>query len=120
MEDFKIMVRLLAAIQPQEGAAVFDTSRIGENALKTTAQKRDMLAYKLKKDGYIDGLFVVDDVDNQAYPYIAWANSHPYVTIKGLSFMQECEPFRKAAKELKDVAGQTATAIINNQINGML
>lgn len=120
MEDFKIMVRLLAAIQSQEGAAVFDTSRIGENALKTTAQKRDMLAYKLNKDGYIDGLFVVDDVDNQAYPYIAWANSHPYVTIKGLSFMQECEPFRKAAKELKDVAGQTAAAIITNQINGML
>lgn len=61
MEDFKIMVRLLAAIQSQEGAAVFDTSRIGENALKTTAQKRDMLAYKLNKEGYIDGLFVVDE-----------------------------------------------------------
>ena len=52
--------------------------------------------------------------------YIAWANSHPYVTIKGLSFMQECEPFRKAAKELRDVAGKTAAAIITNQINGML
>lgn len=61
MEGFKIMVRLIAAIQSQEGAAVFDTSRIGENALKTTAQKRDMLAYKLNKEGYIDGLFVVDE-----------------------------------------------------------
>lgn len=120
MEDFKIMVRLFAAIQSQEGSAVFDTSRIEENALKTTAQKRDMLAYKLNKEGYIDGLFVVDDVDNRAYPYIAWANSHPYVTIKGLLFMQECEPFRNAAKELMDVAGQTAAAIITNQINGML
>lgn len=39
MEDFKIMVRLLAAIQSQEGAAVFDTSRIGENALKNHGTK---------------------------------------------------------------------------------
>ena len=64
--------------------------------------------------------FWLMNVDNQAYPYIAWANSHPYVTIKGLSFMQECEPFRKAAKKLRDVAGKTAAAIITNQINGML
>lgn len=28
MENFKFMVRLLAAIQAQEGAAVFDTSNI--------------------------------------------------------------------------------------------
>ncbi len=79
-----------------------------------------MLAYKLNKDGYIDGLFAIDDVDNQAYPHIMWTQSHPYVTIKGLAYMQECEPFRKAAKELKDVAGKTAAAIITNQINGML
>lgn len=61
MEDFKFMVSLLAAIQAQEGAAVFDTSYISESVLQTTAQKRDMLAYKQNKDGYIDGLFVVDE-----------------------------------------------------------
>ena len=120
MEDFKLMVRLIAAIQSQEGSAVFDTSLITENALKTTAQKRDMLAYKLNKDGYIDGLFVVEDVDNQPYPHIMWANSHPYVTIKGLTFMQESEPFRKAAKELKDFTSQVASAVISNQINQIL
>lgn len=120
MEDFKFMVRLLAAIQAQEGAAVFDTSYISESVLQTTAKKRDMLAYKLNKDGYIDGLFAIDDVDNQAYPHIMWTQSHPYVTIKGLAYMQECEPFRKAARELKELAGQSAAAVIANQINGML
>ena len=94
MDDFKVMARLLAAIRASEESPVFDVALIDEKVLKTTAVNRDLLAVKLQKAGYIEGLTIIDDVDNQKVPHVAWEKSKPAVTLKGLTWMQENEILR--------------------------
>ena len=58
MDDFKVIARLLAAIRASEGSPMFDVALVDEKVLKTTAANRDLLAVKLQKAGYIEGLAV--------------------------------------------------------------
>lgn len=115
-DDFKVMVRLLSAIRASEEKPVFDPLLIDEKVVKTTAEHRDSLAVKLQKAGYIEGLFVLDGIDNMTKPVVLWNNSHPSVTISGLEYIRTSEPLRKAAQEIKEigisVAAQTAAAAI--------
>ena len=118
MEDFKIMARLLAAIRAGESCPAFNTALVDERVLKTTAENRDALARKLAKAGYIDGLYIVETLD-EGPDMILWEESRPEVTVKGLEFMQQSEPLHKAIQELKSVAAQTAAAVIANQLGKM-
>lgn len=118
MEDFKIMARLLAAIRAGENSPAFNTALVDERVLKTTAENRDALARKLAKAGYIDGLYIIETLD-EGPDTILWEESRPEVTMKGLEFMQQSEPLHKAIQELKSVAVQTAAAVIANQLSKM-
>lgn len=114
MDDFKIIARLLAAIRAGEDEAVFPLALIGEGVLRTTAQRRDSLALKLQKAGYIEGLYLVDGIDNAPFPVILWDNSHPTITLRGLEYIQETKPLQKAIGELaKSAAGVLPTVIMN-------
>lgn len=118
MDDFKTIARLLAAIRAGERGPAFNTALVDERVLKTTAENRDALARKLAKAGYIDGLYIVETLD-EGPNVILWEESHPEVTMKGLEFMQQSEPLHKAIQELKSVAAQTAAAVIANQLGKM-
>lgn len=118
MDDFKIIVRLLAAIRAGEEHEVFNTALVDERALKATPAARDALARKLQREGYIDGLYIIETLDNGP-DTILWEQSHPSVTIKGMEFMRNSEPLKKAAAELRNAAVQTAAAMIANQIGKM-
>ena len=109
MDDFKVMARLLAAIRASEESPVFDVALIDEKVLKTTAVNRDLLAVKLQKAGYIEGLVIIDD-------YVAWEKSKPAVTLEGLTWMQENKPLRKAINELKDDGISVAAKAVSNYI----
>lgn len=119
MDDFKVMARLLAAIKASEEQRSFSPSMVSAKVLKTTEEKRDGLAVKLQKDGYIDGLFVVDDIDNMPYPVVMWESSNPTITIKGLEFIQTSKPLRKAGAELKSMGEDVAAKAVAAAISGM-
>lgn len=116
MEDFKLIVQLLAAVKAGEENPVFNCLLVDEKTLKATPAQRDRMAVKLQKAGYIDGLYIIDDVDNQAAPVILWQNSHPSITLEGLQYMRENSALRTAARELMDagisLAAQTTANVI--------
>ena len=118
MDDFKIIARLLAAVRVGEGQKVFDCALVDEKVMKAPAAKRDSLAIKLQKEGLIDGLFVVDDIDNQPLPVVMWEYSHPSITLAGLEYIDTNSALKKARRELRDigaaVAGQAIAATITN------
>ena len=118
MNDFKVIARLLTAIRKSEESPVFNTALVSEQALQTTAVNRDILARKLYKDGYIDGLYIIDGVDNVSCPVILWDNSKPEVTLKGLEYMEESSPLRKALKEIEAVGSAVAAAVVTSAITG--
>lgn len=115
MNDFKLMARLLAAIRAGEGGP-FNCALVDERVLKATAKDRDRMALKLQKAGYIEGLFVIDDVDNQPAPVILWANSSPAVTLEGMAYMQENNSLRKAYQEIRDIGVELASKTVANVI----
>ena len=119
MDDFKIIARLLAAIRASEGNPVFNPALVDERVLNTAESKRDILAVKLQKAGYIEGLFVVDDVDNQAVPHVIWERSKPCVTISGLEWMESSAPLKKAIQEVKGTAVELAAKVVSNTLMGM-
>lgn len=119
MDDFKVIARLLAAIRASEESPVFDVALVDEKVLKTTAANRDLLAVKLQKAGYIEGLVVIDGASNQAALFVAWDRSKPAVTLEGMTWMQTNEPLRKTVKELKDVGTTAAAQIVSNFIQKM-
>ena len=117
MKDFQTMVRLLAAIRAGEGKP-FNTALVDERVLKTYDAERDALACKLQREGYIDGLYIIETLD-EGPDTVLWEQSRPEVTIKGLELMQNSEPLRKAAEELKNAAVQTAAAMVAGKIAQM-
>ena len=117
--DMHTMARILAAIRANEGNLVFNTSLVDEKIIKADAKTRDWIALQLQKEGYIEGLFVIDDIDNMERPYIMWDASTPHLTIKGIEFINENQPLRKAMKEIKDVGVAVASQTLSNTINNL-
>lgn len=117
MEEFKIIARLLAAIKAGEKQNEFDINLIDSKVLKTDDSTRDMLAIKLQKEGYIEGLFIVDDIDNMPRPVIMWNASRPQITLKGYEYIDNSSSLKKAFKELKNIGVSTAAQIVSNTIS---
>lgn len=120
MDDFKIIARLLAAIRTGEGKPTFDCTLVDEKIMKAPAVKRDNLAIKLQKAGLVEGLFIVDDIDNQPYPAVMWEYSNPSITLKGLEYIQTNSPVRKALQEMKDAGISLASQAIANTLTNMI
>ncbi len=124
MDDFKAIVKILAAIRATEEKSVFDEGFVSEEALGITKKKRDILTYKLYKAGYVEGVFVIDDMNNQTEPIIKWDRGKPYVTLAGLLFIQENSTIRKAMKAVIDefvpAAASATVTILMNTLRNML
>lgn len=119
MDDFKIIARLLAAVRVGEGQKVFDCALVDEKVMKAPAAKRDSLDIKLQKEGLIDGLFVVDDIDNHPFPVVMWEYSHPTVTLAGLEYIETNSALKKALQELKEAGISVAAQAVANVITNM-
>lgn len=118
MDDFKIIARILAAIQAAGGQKVFNTALVDEKVVRAPAEKRDTLAVELQKSGYVDGLFIIDDINN-APTTVMWQYSHPKVTLSGLEYMKENSALQKALKEIRDDAISFATQTVGVVIANM-
>lgn len=120
MDDFKIIARLLAAVRSCEGQPTFNCALVDEKNMKAPAAKRDNLAIKLQKAGLIEGLFIVDDIDNQTVPAVMWEYSRPAVTLAGLEYIETNAPLRKALQEIKDAGISLAAQTIANTLTNMI
>lgn len=119
MDDYKIIARVLAAIRAGEGQATFNCALVDEKVVKAPAAKRDVLAIKLQKEGLVDGLFVVDDIDNQPFPVVMWEYSHPTVTLAGLEYIDTNSALKKALQEMKEAGISFAAQAVANVITNM-
>ena len=115
MNDFKVMVRLLLAIQKSEENPPFTSALVSEKALKANSKTRDLLAMKLQNAGYIEGLITTEDIDN-APVEVLWSNSKPAITLEGLKYMATNKPLNKAVKEMKEIGTDIAAKTIRAQI----
>lgn len=111
MNDFKAMARIISSIRASENMPAFDPNMVDPSVLRCDEKTRDLLAVKLQKEGYVEGLFVVDDIDNQPRPVVLWNASRPSVTIAGMEFAQECKPLRKALEEVRKESVQVAAQV---------
>lgn len=119
MDDFKAMAKVLAAIRAGEDSEHFNLALISERALGMTEKQRDKTALLLYKNGHIEGLYIIDGIDGQRIPSICWNASNPAITLKGLEYIEECKPLKKAFSVLRDLGADVAAQVITNQINLM-
>ena len=119
MDDFKVMARLLAAIKEGEDNPPFDVALVSPKALKTTEAKRDALAVKMQKAGYVEGLWVEDGIDNMQRPAVLWNASSPEVTLKGLEYVATNSTLRKAGREIAGIGEDIAAKAVAMQVNGL-
>lgn len=117
MDDFKAMAKVLAAIKAGEDSEVFNLALISERALGITEKQRDKTALLLHKNGYIEGLHIIDGIDGQRIPVICWNASSPSITLDGLKYIEECKPLKKAFAALRELSADVAAQVITNQIN---
>lgn len=120
MNDMKVIVRLLAAIRASEDQGTFNLAYVRESALQTTERDRDNLAIKLQKAGYIEGLYIVDDIDNQKYPVVLWKASRPTVTLEGLQYIHETEPIQNVIREFVNGTLAAVPSFMMNAMIGMM
>lgn len=119
MTDTKTIVRILAAVRVEQGRPVFNVSTVSEQVLRTDEATRDRLALMLQKEGYIDGLYIIDGIDNVAQPFIHWPASHPALTMKGTEYIENNSAARKAIEEIKQAGISAAAQIVANAIMEM-
>lgn len=114
MNDFKVMAKILTAVKVCEHERKMNPVLFDIKVLKTDEATRDSIVVKLQEDGYVDGFLIVDDIDNQAYPAVMYNTSNPKITIKGLTFIEENKPLKKAIEELKNIVLSAASDTLSN------
>lgn len=116
MKELDLIVRLLAAVSAAEERDAFDPAFVDERVLKAPPAARDRAAIKAVKAGYLDGLHIIENVDGQRAPHIAWERSNPYVTIAGLEYLSTNAAARQIIQELKDAAVSLAAQAVGAAI----
>ena len=118
MDDFKILVKILAAVIACEEHG-FSMDYFSEKVIGADEAKRDRFTYKLYKEGLIDGIVVLDELNGVYGHPIAWRVSHPEITIKGMEFLRENKSARSAIDNIKNIAAGAASAAIQAIIAGL-
>lgn len=102
MEQFQIIYRILRVLQRAMGTAEFDSNLIGAEALGINSVMWARLMRLLVKEGYIDGVTVIES-DLSDVPVIR--AHHPAITLKGLEYLEENGLMKKAMELAKNVRG---------------
>lgn len=117
MEEFKAMAKVLAAIKAGEDSTEFNLALVSERALGITEKQRDKAALLLYKNGYIEGLHIIDGIDGQRVPLICWEASRPAITLQGLEYIEECKPLKKAFAALRELGENAAAHLVTSSIS---
>lgn len=101
MSDFKIIYRILKALQAAMDCEEFSPERLSPDVLGTTQARLEALLLMLYDAGYITGLRIVqfDGTPRK----VMLTQSAPQITLKGLEYLEENSLMHKAANALRGV-----------------
>lgn len=105
MDNFKIIYKILKALEQAMDYDEFDVNKISHTRLNITYQRWEKIMIMLAKSGYIEGV-MYDQCSGEYSPHIE-EPIQPMITIKGLEYLEENSMMKRAsdmAKGLIDVA----------------
>ena len=100
MDDFKIIYKILKAMEVAMDLEEFDTKTISKEALNLTEARWCRIIAMLVNEEYITGVEVWNSFDC-GHPKIAL--SQPEITIKGLEYLEQNSQMKKAAEMAKGI-----------------
>ena len=99
MDNFKIIYRILKALEIAMDADEFDMDMISAERLKITENRWTALMAQLVENGYVSGISVRQSIDGNKTVSV----SNPVITLKGLEYLEENSLMKKAAKVAKGI-----------------
>lgn len=99
MDNFKVIYRILKALEASMDCDEFDMDMISHEKLGITQNRWITLMRQLVKSGYIDGIAVSISADG--IPTVSVSN--PCITLKGLEYLEENSLMQKAARLAKGI-----------------
>lgn len=102
MDNFKVIYKILKALEKSMDHDEFNEELISSKRLGVSDNRRDKLLIQLQKNGYIEGINIrkyVDEPDEEIIPPF-----EPAITIKGLEYLSENTMMKKVAKMAKGIA----------------
>lgn len=100
MDNFKIIYRILKALEASMDCDEFDAAMISAEKLKISENRWARLLAMLTDEGYISGLSITKSIDG----IIVINESNPAITLKGLEYLNENSFMKKAANLAKGIS----------------
>lgn len=100
MDDFKVIFRILKALQKAMDEEEIDEKMLTHEKLGISQPRWSRIMAMLVKNGYIEGV-TVESWDNLPLPFIEFYK--PEITLKGLEYLAENSLMRKIANAGKEV-----------------
>lgn len=101
MDNFKIIFKVLKALEQAMDYDEFDISKISHTRLNITYQRWEKIMIMLAKSGYIEG--VIYDQCSGEYSSHIEKPIQPTITMKGLEYLEENSMMKKAADVAKGI-----------------
>ena len=100
MDNFRVIYRILKALEKAMDFDEFDMDSISPKALGISENRWLKIMVMLTKEGYIEGLSIRRGLGDE---YLI-SGTHPEITLRGLEYLNENSLMRKAAAFAKGVA----------------
>lgn len=99
MDNFKIIYKILKALERNMGNEEFEIKSISAQKLKISYEQWEQLLIMLYDAGYITGIVITKDIDDK-FKHIAEPIS-PSITLRGLEYLADNNFMAKAKEALK-------------------
>ena len=108
MDNFKIIYKILSALEKSMDLEEFNKNSISAETLGLSIPKWNRIMAMLLNEGYISGGQTWNAMDC-GYPKVAL--TRPELTLKGLEYLEENSLMRKAADLAKGIVGTASNMI---------
>lgn len=102
MKEFSVIYKILKGLRDAMDRDEFDALQLDPEVLGISENRRDALLVMIQKEGYIEGLRLVQ-YDGMDAPKVLMKLSHPRITLKGLEYLEENSFMRRAADIAKGI-----------------
>ena len=99
MNDFKIIYKILKALDTHKGDETFDMVTISAEGLKISFAEWEQLLIELQEGGYIRGLAYTQTMADK-FPHLT-EPIRPRITLKGMEYLNENGMMAKARDALR-------------------
>lgn len=113
LSDYQIIARLLVAFRASEGEKRFNVGYIDAGFIPCPWDVKVRLAPKLQKANIIEGIEPYD-TDGMG---VWWHNSHPTITITGLTYIENDRQIQKELTKLRNQGAMLPAPLANAVIS---